>query len=92
MNVFLLPEISKTTLNGIKSTDVVPKPLNSSGYNYYTTQTNDAIFKLINEPENELLKCNKVLKAQNNFFPLRLHLSIDDEHHARLNKLIEKPL
>ena len=52
MNVFLLPEISKTTLNGIKSTDVVPKPLNSSGYNYYTTQTNDAIFKLINEPEN----------------------------------------
>jgi len=52
MNVFLLPELPKTTLDGIKSTDVIPKPLNSSGYNYYTTQTNDAIFKLINEPEN----------------------------------------
>jgi hypothetical protein len=30
----------------------VPKPLNSIGYNYYCTQTNDTFYKLINEPVN----------------------------------------
>ena len=51
MNVFQLPKV-KEKLDTIKSTDLVPKPLNSIGYNYYCTQTNDTFYKLINEPAN----------------------------------------
>ena len=51
MRVFLLPT-PKNNITQIKSTDLYPKPLNTSGYNYFQVQTNDSIYKLLLAPEN----------------------------------------
>jgi hypothetical protein len=52
MKVFLLPKPEKLDVDGVYSTDLYPKPLNTIGYNYFQVQTNDSIFKLLLAPEN----------------------------------------
>jgi len=52
MRTFLLPSPEKSDINGVYTTDLYPKPLNTVGYNYFQVQTNDSIYKLLLAPEN----------------------------------------
>jgi hypothetical protein len=80
MKVFLLPKPEKIDINGVYSTDLYPKPLNTIGYNYFQVQTNDSIFKLLLAPEN----------AGKTFYYIMENLTIDINYENNIETISKK--